>query len=583
MAATETFDHIDVSALFSDASVREAACTQVSQELDTSDARKQALKRHHNSLSPISQLPVELFIEIFQYHMDNQSSLKKKIIITHVCSSWRQIALAYPSFWNDLPDDCVAWAFEMLKRSEMAPLTVSLPLLDMTYFNRTEDTPSGSDLTKAVLEQLSRIRQLSVIQYSYFLHDAMGKALSYLAGPAPLLETLTIHAQDLKLSAWMLPKDFQAPRLIHLELDGCSLDWTLSPLPYSLRTLNVDLPELILDDFMSALSQMPSLEDLSIRAFPDRTVTPLGCIVTLLRLTSLSVESDLLSCTKLFAGLTYPISTCVKVRCYIFDSPIITGIRSLAQILGNNIGTIKHLSISGRGLHHLEASTHCPSPLRSNLRQPSRPDLHFELASAIDVPSEVTIMSEFLTFLSLQNLEELWLFKNGFDRDTLIGHFGHLKLLRTLVSKSEPAILAALSSGISLELSAEMPPTQPGTLKFRGLRRLHLINSNFSGSYNFGEILTHCLEKRRERGSPLHRLYVREHGYSITLLQKSKLERVVGQFIWRTTELMSDGHEDLSSDSESELTDVEEDLQWRDASVSDDDVVLEMDALNLEH
>ncbi|KIM35829.1 hypothetical protein M413DRAFT_32185 [Hebeloma cylindrosporum] len=125
------------------------------------------MNRRTNDLAPISQLPVEIFNEIFFLHQQNtmMSDYYRResevvtvnwIGITHVCQQWREIALNLPRLWIHLPLMYPDWTKEMIERSKSAGLIVRV----------SDSYPRKVDaLKELLLPNFSRFEVLDVQRY----------------------------------------------------------------------------------------------------------------------------------------------------------------------------------------------------------------------------------------------------------------------------------------------------------------------------------------------------------------------------------------------------------------------------------
>ncbi|KAL4255127.1 hypothetical protein AB1N83_013241 [Pleurotus pulmonarius] len=135
--------------------------------------------------------------------------------VTHVCRSWRNIALNEPTLWTDFTDPSLhpSWIREVFDRSQTAPLTLHVRL-DGPFVN---PVPFIFD---HVVEHPERIKQLVIIT---------GKTpfnASLFLKPAPYMESLSIFSTT--SHGVEIPSDFLggiAPRLQYLQ---CS-DFKLPP------------------------------------------------------------------------------------------------------------------------------------------------------------------------------------------------------------------------------------------------------------------------------------------------------------------------------------------------------------------
>ena len=197
------------------------------------------LKGRINSIAPISKLPVEVLSEIFTQvaatHYANYLECRYKmaryavlppayrwITISHVCRSWRNIALGAPRIWGHLILARATTASEeMFKRSKKAPLCVSASIDNAA-------TPRFR-LIGSILKESTRLKELRI--------DGPIRLLLHLAadwsGPANILETLSLgdknvlHPEPALPSNMVLPTLFSGhtPNLRHLDIYEVVVQW----------------------------------------------------------------------------------------------------------------------------------------------------------------------------------------------------------------------------------------------------------------------------------------------------------------------------------------------------------------------
>ncbi|KAI0040251.1 hypothetical protein FA95DRAFT_1472499, partial [Auriscalpium vulgare] len=86
-----------------------------------------SLHIRRNAYLPVSRLPPEMLAKIFQFLVLLDLEWTREglgwIAVTHVCASWRAIALGCPSLWTNLTFRLgMEWAETMLGRSRGLPL-----------------------------------------------------------------------------------------------------------------------------------------------------------------------------------------------------------------------------------------------------------------------------------------------------------------------------------------------------------------------------------------------------------------------------------------------------------------------------
>ncbi|OJT15602.1 hypothetical protein TRAPUB_5930 [Trametes pubescens] len=228
------------------------------------------LKHHINAIAPVSSLPPELAGLVFEFvkghdervEVEGGAPLTAKktartnlIHITHVCRTWRAVALASPSLWADiLVDDHTSRfpsADTFLSRSQTMPLYLHVSQMRGTNLARFLQGNSVA----------SRIRRLD-LSWDLF-HDTPA---THIELDAPLLECLTVVASRalrpinlvisnarLKALAVALRDDFiwtpkmAFPHLTHLYMDAVCHYWDY--VPFGLGPL-----------LMGVLRNMPALQ-----------------------------------------------------------------------------------------------------------------------------------------------------------------------------------------------------------------------------------------------------------------------------------------------------------------------------------
>lgn len=173
------------------------------------------------------------------------------VSVTHVCRSWRRVAIATPELWTEIRMTKLEVVEVFLERSGAVPLIVDLPLHSGGQID--------SDLLRTVVPHTYRFCQLSVLSHRGPLY--IGSAC--FPKPAPLLVRLTIH-HPMGNSPILLFGD-QAPRIRELVIfsNGVWLQnklWRLTSLHVTLyktgRTRSRLLP------FFDMLDRCPVLEEM---------------------------------------------------------------------------------------------------------------------------------------------------------------------------------------------------------------------------------------------------------------------------------------------------------------------------------
>jgi hypothetical protein len=231
-------------------------------------SRIHSLKSQLNALALISQLPTEIlhqilsfraahFVEPFRLSLMSKATAPMDLLpwikVTHVCRKWREVALSDAVLWSQITPAQPSWALEMLSRSGQAPLSFTADYFDLS--------PRGYEAARAVIQQLSRIRELSLIIPQPNVMRA------WLVQPAPILKSFSVRVFR-ELSPQALPEPlFQgvAPKLRHMSLDNCKIPWN-SPLFNGLTVLRLANLVLRIDmlQFLDVFRSMPHLQALRV-------------------------------------------------------------------------------------------------------------------------------------------------------------------------------------------------------------------------------------------------------------------------------------------------------------------------------
>ncbi|KAJ7802511.1 hypothetical protein B0H14DRAFT_3780252 [Mycena olivaceomarginata] len=161
-----------------------------------------------------------------------------RVTLSHVCRRWREIALKSSTFWTHIVLLQPRWALEMLHRSRAAPLAVG--------------ADPGSMLPKQIAVRDLRIPAPLLL-------------------PAPVLETFHLHFPD--LLELVVPANLfaaEVPRLQHLSLQYCSLQWD-SPLWVNLVSLEL-IHSLIHIDLLASMLHLRSLTSAVLHLRPFHSV-----------------------------------------------------------------------------------------------------------------------------------------------------------------------------------------------------------------------------------------------------------------------------------------------------------------------
>lgn len=210
----------------------------------------------------ILSLPPELTLECFFYLVENHDflSVGKKfgmgwISVTHVCRTWRNLALECPGLWADIPSTLPRlWLDTFLERSQDYPLK-----LDGAYLD-----DGNSWLEEILPRALHRVRYLSLRS-----GDALSPYFYSLlqSHHAPELRFLRINNACFE-GGYHRTRLFGgiAPRLRELDLDYLGWFPWKTPIFHNLTKLSAAGDMTDIADFMLALQSMHLLEHLSLVA-----------------------------------------------------------------------------------------------------------------------------------------------------------------------------------------------------------------------------------------------------------------------------------------------------------------------------
>ncbi len=286
------------------------------------------LKRRLNSLTLIAGLPPELLSEIFlhlardiyygnrleatySYHCLRPPTW---ITVTHICHSWRELALNSPRLWSYIVLSRRPFVSEFLARSKKAPLriTAAFAFCGDEKIKVLEDVLHG---------ERQRLTELQLIAPSRTLLDACQK----LGQSAPLLETLVLSehmtpsytVDHTHISHTVL--SLSLPHLRTVEFRRIKISWDHPIFSAHLTKLVVHGPAIgrvpmgTFERFLLVLERMPELQVLDlyemIPPLPAENIEslpPVSRKVTLPRLRHISLSSYQMECANLLNHLTLP-------------------------------------------------------------------------------------------------------------------------------------------------------------------------------------------------------------------------------------------------------------------------------------
>lgn len=266
----------------------------------------------------ISSLPNEILVKIFkdgQQLGQRRSRLPFEILVSHVCSHWREVATGTPSLWTTI--HCVTLrAYDNSMKHCAVYLERSIPcLLDMRfYLTPPSCSPNVLSLLDMIIANVGRWRRLSIVSD----YEEVIRTIFSLFQPLhpPFLEHLSIypeHTGDLPYDEnnSKLPPIFtgSAPMLSFVRLAGFAM--YLSPPPLAaVTTLHLDA---IMDEPLSCrrlhfmLSMSPSLTHLSLLGVPiDAWPSNDPVIIEVPTLRSLRIAADTTTVYRVLSAILAP-------------------------------------------------------------------------------------------------------------------------------------------------------------------------------------------------------------------------------------------------------------------------------------
>ncbi|KAI0944597.1 hypothetical protein AcW1_002268 [Taiwanofungus camphoratus] len=427
---------------------RDAERKTIENDMAACGALMSRLKYRLNGLAPISVLPIELLAEIFLLHAAQiqadcppiPTRYYSWINISHVCSSWRAVALGCPKLWSNILVTDRGWPAEFLKRSQKVPLSVIVYM----HLHISEEPLA------LVSKEIPRIRELRLETCSNLLVKIWNK----LQGPAPLLETLVVTEEsadtlvtDQQVHSMLLLQD-GAQHLRRLELWYCTCLWRNLIMPCGLTHLKIvntwnndDLPPLA--DMLNAVERLPLLETLElVRMLPHQDileVSTLSRCVSLPCLRSIKITSDPLPCAVFLNCLSVSTETTFAFRCF---SPI--GLEHLASCLAAKMTCraqrlcsliVERVKYNGCGHKevYIQADTARASPDDWFSRDPESNRKTIEIQVGSCAQSTWTTVSTVCERLPLSNVEHLMISGMHWgSQEAWQKAFGHMRKVSAL-------------------------------------------------------------------------------------------------------------------------------------------------------
>ncbi|KAL1722388.1 hypothetical protein EV715DRAFT_270392 [Schizophyllum commune] len=170
----------------------------------TAEEQRKACSHNPDRHSIISTLPIELLSEIFRWYVAGasfhypSSQYWPPLILTRVCSSWRDIVMGLPRLWTQVVipgahqcqtphEDCLQRCNDWLQRSFPHPVVVDLPY---SYMSCMESRLASDVLAK----HASRITRLELNLHGYQVRSEKSMIALFALPPGtfPVLTHLTL-------------------------------------------------------------------------------------------------------------------------------------------------------------------------------------------------------------------------------------------------------------------------------------------------------------------------------------------------------------------------------------------------------
>ncbi|KAI0760540.1 hypothetical protein C8Q74DRAFT_1451452 [Fomes fomentarius] len=350
------------------------------------------LKTSLNSLTAIGRIPNEIVVHIMgcaaRSSFDSvpatssqSSNLKSDqhplhwIRLTHVCRTWRAVALDTPALWGHLHYTREDVFPKLLARSKQAPLR-SDRLRELHLYGHAEliiDFCQIMQLPMPVLHTLA----LTAINTS---DNNLGKLPRWFAsGPQVSLSGLIPRLSQQRSAAQQ-----QLPLLRHLELSHIPIPWSDSLFLLRLTSLVITgcspkrrrrsgSPVSQLLDLLDSLA--PSLENLDLGkvACGQGIDSDRGRVVELPHLRSLTLSGETSDCATLFNHLRVPDHARITL-----DTSGTTGIERLTRKLSEHYSppshTLREAHVHSSLLSVQPTLSHCHELVRERLSRARRPD-----------------------------------------------------------------------------------------------------------------------------------------------------------------------------------------------------------------
>ncbi|KAF9563142.1 hypothetical protein CPC08DRAFT_706269 [Agrocybe pediades] len=528
-----------------------------------------ALKTQRNAHATISRLPPELLTRIFEWckHSEPVSTryyFRRRplawIGCTHVCRLWRSIALNSPTLWSDIDFDHFTWAKEMLIRSKMADLKVSI------HLQGTPEDVKKAESARFILCQGSRLVKLNIHTWDKDCDNYVQGMLRSLPRSTPKLRSLEISLTSSYPRVIFLPSESicEAEKLERLTLLRCGIDWVQHLSNKSFLTVltlvNVqNISAISAAKFLQCLAGMPSIRKLElIAAFPaieqpDTGVHSLQRI-PLLHLQELKLKECSASALDFFfkhvalgAGVSINItshgndeSSFMGVLGEISSTLSLNKTTSTLRSLEIVSATSKNLAMTGysHDLQEVGGKAIAPAELEGPILT-----LDLTISSVSSGLVQGMLWTNACSSLPLASIKGIsWAREPAISVQAMISCFGNLPNLESLEYCCGYPQLDTM-----LQASLPSPDTTSQELKFPKLRKLTLENFTFGGGCVNN--LIDVFIQRYECGAELENLVIVDC-YEVDDIDVVLLNEVVADVTWDG--IVHGDTSDLEEDSESD-------------------------------
>lgn len=488
------------------------------------------------SSTTIDCLPPETLGTIFTFtrnayafndrHHDTMGWIKAT---THVCRTWRQIALGMPALWALI---CIpafpgsvgwTWIHEQLRRAERhATVSLSMDLADASTDNirfSHADLKPMNQLSKQYLPRMSSIsiREGSAIEMQMILHVSTEAAT-----PAVLcLDTLVFTSTTTTCANLFVfsAKTIHAPQLRRLALAGnhIAVDWSNAKFLHKLTHLSLfHLPGLNLPELLVGLVHLLHLEVLDVqctfRWFRTEVTQP--PIVQLPQLRTLCVQESYADMIVFLSNLVVSRLTRLKLQCEV--DPVFPSPERPVDLM---IGLVHQLNNSSqnprRQLYLIDDEDYLQVQAWTKVGDPEEnvPSLELlfgrfnRLCDSYDYPLSV---AEICSAIDIRELEVLETHLHSLPTGTWKSTFGSLSKLHTITTTADVyELLPALFDDIESAFSPPQKPQSELKAPFPALKTLEFLATNFDNIRNpftrpyKQDFVDSCLTRREEMGAKI--------------------------------------------------------------------------------